>query len=101
MFLISLIMAAAGLALCVTTICAANHMPAKSSWTISLLVAGTFAAAVGVVVSALSGDLPGAFKFACAAAVMMLGQAIWSVINGFKATRLLNPLRSDKDARQH
>ena len=100
MFLIAAFLALAGAALCINMICRASHMPPKSSWTISLLVAGTFAAGVGVVVSALSGDLETSFRFFCGAAVLLLGQVLWGLSKGMSPIHILGHV-SGHDANQH
>lgn len=93
MTVIGLLLAAAGAYLCVSMICTASHMPTKSSWTISLLVAGTFAASVGVVVTSLSGDLDSAFRFACGTAVLLLGQVVWRLSHGLDPNGAAKTLR--------
>ena len=100
MVIFSMLLAAAGLALCVVMICAASHMPPRSSWLISLLVAGAFALSVGVVVTSISGDIESAFKFFCGTAIAMLGQVLWRFFHGLRPLDFIDQTRG-RDANQH
>lgn len=100
MFAIAALLVLSGVVLCVSTIIRASHMPPKSSWTIAVLVAATFAAGVGVVVSALSGDLHSAFRFFCGAAAALIGQVVWGLSKGMCPTTLFRHV-SGRDAKQH
>lgn len=93
MWVIEFLLALAGAGLAVSTICNAAHMPQSSPWSISLLVAGTFAASVGVVVTSLSGDLPSAFRFFCCTAVLLLGQVLWRLAHGLHPIDFIMSMR--------
>ena len=70
-------LAAIGVGFCVNTICTATHLPEKAPWTIGLMVAASFATSVGVVVTALSGDVLFSFRFLLGSLALIVAQTLW------------------------
>lgn len=85
MLLLQVVLVVVGLAFSVHMICRANFMPTDTPAIFGLLVAGAFACGVGLVVSAASGDIDGAAKFAGIGAASFLAQCLWLRSHGFRA----------------
>ena len=83
MDLITLFCLILGVVMAVHMICTANFLPSKAPISLGLVVAIGFAAAVGMVVTSITGDRDQLMIFECASFCTLLAQSIYMWAHGY------------------